>query len=85
MFETFNCPCMYLSNQSVLSAYSIGMSTGLLLIVVMEVLIFLLFSKDFYVEMVLLIFLLQERKFLKIYINYFQLIIILNLKCKKKV
>ena len=73
MFETFNCPCMYLSNQSVLSAYSIGKSTGLLLIVVMEVLIFLLFSKDFYVEMVLLIFLLQERKFFKIYINYFQL------------
>ena len=28
MFETFNCPCMYLSNQSVLSAYSIGKSTG---------------------------------------------------------
>ena len=27
MFETFNCPCMYLSNQSVLSAYSIGKST----------------------------------------------------------
>ena len=28
MFETFNCPCMYLSNQSVLSAYAVGKSTG---------------------------------------------------------
>jgi actin-related protein len=72
MFETFNCPCMYLSNQSVLSAYSIGKSTGCVIDCGDGSTNFSPIFEGLLCRNVLLIFLLQERKFLKIYINYFQ-------------
>ncbi|XP_033737036.1 actin-3-like [Pecten maximus] len=31
MFETFNCPAMYLANQSVLSLYACGLTTGVVI------------------------------------------------------